>query len=91
MIENSSSHLEIIDFEPIFEDRPMKTISVLVSIFGAILAIPLLYGIIWFEENNHFRTLINQVSISSTFTGSFFVHIFLTLFVAQIIWRNCGK
>lgn len=36
----------------------------MVSIVGAIIAIPLLYGIIWFEENNHFRTLINQLVAS---------------------------
>jgi hypothetical protein len=66
MFSNSSNAQEDeeISFEPIFEDRPIKTLSVLISIFGALFTVPLIYGIIWFEENNHFRTLINQLVAS---------------------------
>ena len=60
-MEKNSSQVDLITFESVFEDRPMKTLSVLISVLGAIFTVPLIYGIIWFEENNHFRTLINQL------------------------------
>jgi hypothetical protein len=50
-------------FEALFHDRPIKTASVAVSVVGAVVCMPFVYGIIWFEENNHLRTLINQGSI----------------------------
>ena len=48
-------------FDVLFVERPLKTVSILVSVVGSIVTIPLVYGIIWFERGNHFRTLINQV------------------------------
>jgi hypothetical protein len=69
MFTNLSSNLcnltepatEDINLESLFRDRPIKTISVLASIVGGGISIPFVYGIIWFEENNHLRTLINQL------------------------------
>jgi hypothetical protein len=57
----TESAIEDINFESLFRDRPIKTISVLASIVGGGISIPFVYGIIWFEENNHLRTLINQL------------------------------
>ena len=51
-------------FDSVFEDRPLKRLSILVSIVGGGICIPFVYGIIWFEENNHMRTLINQLVAS---------------------------
>ena len=63
-MERNVSQIEDISFENIFQDRPMKTLSVIISVIGAIISVPLMYGIIWFEENNHFRTLVNQLVAS---------------------------
>ena len=56
--------VEIIRFELLTYDHPLKTVSVVVSIVGAVLAVPPIYGIIWYEVNNHYRTLINHLVAS---------------------------
>ena len=51
---------EIISFEHYYELNLFKIICYIISVLSSLITIPLIYGIIWFEENNHFTTLINK-------------------------------
>ena len=59
-----SPESQVISFVPIYEAHFSHAFSLIVSIPSTIITLPLIYGIIWFEKNNHQRTLINQLVTS---------------------------
>ena len=58
----SSFQLEWITFEPVYEEKFILVSLHMFTIFNTLIIIPSCYGIIWFERDNHLRTLINQGS-----------------------------
>lgn len=58
---NKSIFREIYIFQGTFENSSAKTYSIMFSIIGIIVTTPMLFSIIWFEKNDHHRTLINQL------------------------------
>jgi hypothetical protein len=60
----NSFQLEWITFDPLNEEKLTQVLLHCFTILSSLLIIPLCYGIIWFERNNHFRTLINQLVAS---------------------------
>ena len=70
-----------IRFELLTYDHPLKTVSILASVVGAVVAVPPIYGIIWYEENNHYRTLINNLVVSICWYLIFYIVVvqFLTV------------
>ena len=55
--------------ETMFKLQTSLCITLIVSIIGSLLCIALLFGIILFERNQHYRTLINQLVTSMYWYG----------------------
>ena len=56
-------------FEKMYQNSNQKLYAVLFSGIGICFTTPLLFGIIYFERNNHHRTLINQLISSIIWYG----------------------
>ena len=52
------------EFQELYLNNPSKLIALTFSTIITIILIPLAYGIIWFEQDNNNRTLINQLVAS---------------------------
>ena len=68
--------------ETMFKLQTSLCITLIVSIIGSLLCIALLFGIILFERNQHYRTLINQLVTSMYWYGILWI---LTLQIPTII------
>ena len=64
MFDNSTNEIEIISFAPYHEHTPFKEVCFFVCVLSNFVTIPLIYGIIWFEQSNHLTTLINKIVAS---------------------------
>jgi len=64
MFNNSTNEIEIISFAPYYEHTIHKEVFFFICILSNFITIPLIYGIIWFEQNNHLTTLINKIVTS---------------------------
>ena len=53
----------------IFQDLPVKYIILTLTSIGYLLDLPLLVGIIYYERNQHYRTLINRMVTSMYWYG----------------------
>lgn len=60
----NSFQLEWIAFDPIYEETLVRVLLHIFTTLSGFFIIPSCYGIIWFEWNSHFRTLINQLVAS---------------------------
>jgi hypothetical protein len=60
----NSFQLEWITFDPIYEETLVRVLLHIFTTLSGFFIIPSCYGIIWFEWNSHFRTLINQLVAS---------------------------
>lgn len=49
------------EFQDLYQNNPSKLIALTISTIFTIILAPLAYGIIWFEQDNNNRTLINQL------------------------------
>ncbi len=58
------SEFEIISFLPYYEHTILKEVFFFTCVLSNLVSIPLIYGIIWFEQNNHLTTLINKIVTS---------------------------
>ena len=71
--------LEFVTFEQVYREEFLKWVFFLVLSLTSFLTIPLIYGIVWYERNRHYRTLINQLAASICIyiiTWLVFVHMF---------------
>jgi hypothetical protein len=59
--------LERISFEQVYREPVVKPVFLASSVALGCINIPLCYGIIWYEQNNHYRTLINKLVASIIF------------------------
>jgi len=57
-------NLESISLEQVHNEDLIKLTFFLLSVMSSCVTIPLIYGIVWFERNHHYRTLINQLVAS---------------------------
>jgi len=48
------------NYQDLFENRTSKIFFLMYSTLLTFAFTPLIYAIIWYERNNHHRTLINQ-------------------------------
>ena len=48
-------------FAELFADRPSKILAIAYSTILSLVLTPMLFSMIWFERDNHNRTLINQL------------------------------
>ena len=68
---NSSQNINNNYFDGLFEHRPSKIIGVIFASCLTIIVVLSTYSIIWFERDNHHRTLLNQLMSSILWTGIF--------------------
>lgn len=64
-IQNFS--LELISFEAVYKEDIAKYSFFALSILNTFVTVPMGFGVIWYEQNNHYRTLINKLASSICF------------------------
>ncbi len=69
-ISNSTANFQVDYFEGLYENRPSKIAAVAFSIIAAIIILPLVYFIIWFEKygSDQKRTFLNKMVSSLCWT-----------------------
>ena len=57
-------NLEDISFEQVYKEDFLKYSFLVITSLSSFLTIPLTFGIVWYEKNRHYRTLINMLAAS---------------------------
>ena len=57
-------NLEFISFEQVYKEDSVKLSCLVATSLSCFATIPLTYGIVWYEKNRHYRTLINMLAAS---------------------------
>ena len=83
-----NQHEEMDYFSGIFQNRLSKWISIIFSILGSILAIFMIYCIIWFERYglDVRKTLINRLFLSLDYIGIIWLSLFQQLDVLRYLY-----
>lgn len=82
--------LEYFSFEQVYKENTVRYFAFIIAILSTLLTIPLVYGIIWYEQNNNYRTLINKLAASICFYLIIFLA-FLKLFsLSHMIYGATG-
>jgi len=83
-------NLELISFGQVYREDRIKLGFWLASTLSILLAVPLTYGIVWYERSRHYRTLINMLASSFCLYNINFVVLAYLLAVSHLIFGPTG-